>query len=332
MSAKKLVWAAAIVVVTSACASATDDPTGSSSAEVDYICNQSPKATLDGIPAYSWCGNTNVWTDNGVDTKTSSGGSSWVETEGGYGYQCVEYAVRYFYFHWNVSHNWFVGYAKDMCGTHPADVSVTSSPVHGDLAVFTPGACGADATAGHVAAIDTVGGSTISVVQENPAGTYTWNKSCVACYLHASANNSSDPCSSAADGLYCGQSTQWKGGTPDVLYDCEGGVTKSKTTCTAGCEVEPPGTSDECKPVPEAGDADDDAPGDAAPSTSEDAMAPLPPAADASADAPPPAAPAPSGCALALPAKTGLNGSTAPFALGFLALTLLRRRRGARSA
>src|SRR5262249_26692520 len=156
-------------------------------------------------------------------TRSTTGGNGWVQTEGGYGYQCVEWAVRYFYFKWNVPHGWFVGYAKDMCTTYPSGVTKTSSPVHGDLAVFTPGACGADATAGHVAAIDSVGASTISVVQENPAGTYTWKKSCVMCFLHAAANGSaSDPCSTApSNGAYCGQSTQWGGGQKDVLYDCE---------------------------------------------------------------------------------------------------------------
>ncbi len=151
----------------------------------DGICGEAASATLDGIPAYAYCGNTNVWTDNGVDTKAASGGSGWVQTEGGYGYQCVEFAVRYFYFKWNVSRGWFVGYAKDMCGTHPADVSVTTSPVHGDLAVIKPGCAGADATAGHVGAISSVAASTVSLVEQNPAGTLNWPKSCVSCYLHA---------------------------------------------------------------------------------------------------------------------------------------------------
>lgn len=225
----------------------------------DGICGHPAAATLDGFPAYPYCGNTNVWTDNGIDTQASSGGSTWTQTEGGYGYQCVEWAVRYFYFKWAVDRGWFVGYAKDMCGTYPANVSKVASPVHGDLAIFTPGCGGADATAGHVAAIDTVSASSISVVQENPAGTYTWPKSCVMCYLHASNNGgASDPCSTApSNGLYCGQSTQWGGGTPNDLYDCEGGVTKSKTACPYGCHMAPMGTNDSCNPAP----ADAGAPG-----------------------------------------------------------------------
>lgn len=234
----------------------------------DGICGgEQAAATLDGIPAYPYCSNTNVWTDNGVDTLASSGGSGWVQTEGGYGYQCVEFAVRYFYFKWNVSRNWFVGYAKDMCGTHPSDVSVTSNPVHGDLAVITPGCGGADATAGHVGAVDSVSSSTFVMVQQNPAGTYTWPKSCVSCFLHAQGNGgTADPCATASSGgYYCGQSNQFGGGTPNDLYLCQNGVTVSKTPCQCGCIVEPAGTNDECASpcTPDAGSTPDGG-GDAA--------------------------------------------------------------------
>jgi hypothetical protein len=263
---------AAVVVVglAAACSSAPEprESVGTTSEAVDMICGKPAAATLDGFPAYPYCGNFNVYTDNGIDTR-GTGGAGWTQTEGGYGYQCVEWAVRYFYFKWNVPHGWFVSYAKDMCTTYPATVSKTTTPVHGDLAVFGPGSCGADPTAGHVAAINSVGASTISVVQQNPAGTDTWNKSCVMCYLHASANGAvMDPCSTApVNGLYCGQSPQWGGGQTDVLYDCEGGVTKTKTPCPYGCQLEPKNTNDKCKAAPpDAGSdaAPDGAPGDAA--------------------------------------------------------------------
>jgi hypothetical protein len=55
-----------------------------------------------------------------------------------------------------------------------------------------------------------------------------------------------DPCASAADGKYCGQSTQWEGGTKDHLYDCVGGVTKSDVDCPGGCVIEPSGHPDVC--------------------------------------------------------------------------------------
>jgi hypothetical protein len=157
-------------------------------------------ATLDGFPAYPYCGNFNVYTDNGIDTQ-STAAAGWTQTEGGYGYQPAEWAVRYFYFKWGVSHNWFVSYPKDMCGTHPSDVSMTTSPIHGDLAVIIPGCAGADPTAGHVVAIDTIDtvNSSLMGVQQNPAGTHTWPSSCVACYLHAANNNPTAPVDAGTD-------------------------------------------------------------------------------------------------------------------------------------
>jgi hypothetical protein len=75
---------------------------------------------------------------------------------------------------------------------------------------------------------------------------------------HAS---SSDPCASAADGYYCGQSTQWAGGTRDHLYDCVGGVTKSNVDCPGGCIVEPSGKPDQCAPYDGGAGTSDGAPG-----------------------------------------------------------------------
>lgn len=263
---------ASIVVVVAGCSS-SQETVGQSNDAVDTICNQNSAATLDGIPAYAYCGNFNVWSNNGTDTKSSSGGTGWVQTEGGYGYQCVEYAVRYEHFKFGVATGWGNAYAYQMCGNHPSSVSTATTPVHGDLMIFAPGSCGADGTAGHVAVVDVVNATTVKVVQENTAGSYTYNKSCASCWLHAANNNpNSDPCATApSNGLYCGQSTQFGGGTKDVLYDCQNGATSSKTTCAYGCTVEPPGTNDECAAAPaDAGsdastDASTDAASDAAP-------------------------------------------------------------------
>jgi len=256
---RKLALAALLVL---ACSS---ENVGQSNDAVDYICSENASATLDGIPAYAYCGNFNVWSNNGVDTKSASGGTGWVQTEGGYGYQCVEYAARYEHFKFGVSASWGISYAYQMCNTHPSGIATAATPQHGDLMIFAPGSCGADGTAGHVAVVDVVNATTVKVVQENVAGSYTYNKSCASCWLHASANNgSNDPCATApSNGLYCGQSTQFGGGTKDVLYDCENGATASKTTCANGCTVEPPGTNDQCAPAPP--DAGSDAtPADAA--------------------------------------------------------------------
>jgi hypothetical protein len=56
-----------------------------------------------------------------------------------------------------------------------------------------------------------------------------------------------DPCASAmsGNGAYCGSSLA--GGDPSALYNCQNGKTASKTTCPAGCQVNPPGVADACK-------------------------------------------------------------------------------------
>lgn len=57
-----------------------------------------------------------------------------------------------------------------------------------------------------------------------------------------------DPCSSATsgNGLYCGGSLT--SGDPATLYDCQNGVTASADVCPGGCQVNPPGVPDSCKP------------------------------------------------------------------------------------
>jgi MYXO-CTERM domain-containing protein len=108
---------------------------------------------------------------------------------------------------------------------------------------------------------------------------------------HAS---SSDPCASAADGYYCGQSTQWAGGTKDHLYDCVGGVTKSNVDCPGGCIVEPSGKPDQCAPydggagVSADGSADGAAgsAADAAPGSAKDAGTGAPPSVDGGGSSP----------------------------------------------
>jgi hypothetical protein len=251
-----------LVLVAAGCSSAVPpEQVGQSSSAIDTICGEAPSATIDGFPAYAFCGNFNVYSDNGIDTQ-STGGTGWVETQGLYGYQCTELALRYFRFKWSVDPGGFVGDAKNFCAAHPAEVTETSSPIHGDLAVFTPGCGGADATTGHVAVIDTVATSTIFVVEQNMAGSSTWARSCVSCYLHATKNDgTADPCTTApSNGYYCGQSTQWAGATANVLYDCQGGVTQSATPCADGCVVEPAGTNDQCRVAqPDAGSMEKDA-------------------------------------------------------------------------
>lgn len=236
------------------CGSSDPERVGHVAQGVTSICGDAPAvSTFDGYPAFKYCGNFDVYSNDGKNT-SSTPQAGWVKTEGGYGYQCVELAVRYFHFRWGISTGWGVMGAKDMCGTHPSGVSQTSNPVAGDLMVFGASSCGADPTFGHVGVVDSVSGTTISLVQQNTASKYNYKQSCASCFLHAASNSGgsvTDPCATApTSGLYCGESNQWGGGDPGYLYDCQGGATASKQKCTYGCNAAPAGTADTCNPAP----------------------------------------------------------------------------------
>jgi surface antigen len=158
------------------------------------ICIETVAAnrTVDGIPAYAQCTATTssaIYSNNGVDTSTTSGGTDWVRTQMSGGYQCTELAHRYLYFKWNVK-SVPNGNAGTWCdGTIPAGLEKATTPMHGDLIVFAPGSCGADATTGHVAVIDVVNtNATVTFVEQNSAGRRSCANSTAACFLHATAN------------------------------------------------------------------------------------------------------------------------------------------------
>lgn len=87
------VFVTSVMAIACGCSS-SDEHVSKSDEAIDSICSEKASASIDGIPAYAYCGDTDVWSDNGVDTMKSSGGTGWVRTEHGYGYQCVEFAVR----------------------------------------------------------------------------------------------------------------------------------------------------------------------------------------------------------------------------------------------
>ncbi len=207
------------------------------------LCGKAALTTIDDIPAYpNDCGDVNVWSNDGRTTQTHAGtGAGWVQTEGGYGYQCTELAVRYTHFLYGTSPHWGIAEAKDMCGTHPSDLTTTSAPIHGDLMVFAANDC--VGAAGHVAVVSSTSGSTVSVVQQNEGSTGkgNYNKSCAACFLHAARN---DVCGHSANGAYCGATSTFTGGKTGTLYDCEGYAVKSSTVCEYGCN------SGECASAP----------------------------------------------------------------------------------
>ncbi len=164
------------------------------------ICSETVPANrnVDGIPAYSQCAaaeNSPIYSDNGVDTSTTSMGSGWVRTQYNSGYQCTEFAYRYLHFRWSIT--WEPdGDAGTWCDSAPpsnSGIVQASTPVHGDLIVFAPGTCGSDPVAGHVAVVDIVNGTTsVTAVEQNSAGRDPYKQSCAKCYLHVVANNASD--------------------------------------------------------------------------------------------------------------------------------------------
>jgi len=159
------------------------------------ICNETVPSNriIDGIPAYNQCTDSTsspIYSNNGVDTATGSGGADWVRTQGSGGYQCTELAHRYLYFKWNVQ-SVPSGNAGVWCdGTIPNGLVKTTTPVHGDVIVFAPGSCNASAEYGHVAVVDVVNAnSTVTFVEQNNAGRRSCAISTAACFLHATAND-----------------------------------------------------------------------------------------------------------------------------------------------
>ena len=160
-------------------------------------CDETVASTrmVDGIPAYAQCTATTssaIYSNNGVDTATASGGTGWVRTQMSGGYQCTELAHRYLYFKWNVQ-SVPNGNAGTWCdGTIPTGLVKATTPVHGDLIVFAPGSCGADPTTGHVAVVDVVNANaTVTFVEQNSPGRRSCANSTAACFLHAVANDGS---------------------------------------------------------------------------------------------------------------------------------------------
>jgi surface antigen len=159
------------------------------------ICNEAVPSNhmVDGLPAYAQCDasrSSAIYSNNGTDTATASGGTDWVRTQGSGGYQCTEWAHRYLRFKWNVA-NVPNGNAGTWCdSTTPAGLVKTTTPVHGDVIVFAPGSCGADTTTGHVAVVDVVGSNaTVTFVEQNGANRRSCAISTAACFLHATAND-----------------------------------------------------------------------------------------------------------------------------------------------
>jgi len=162
---------------------------------------------VDGIPAYQQCAeseNSPIYSSNGVDTSTSEQ-DGWYRTQYSGGYQCTEYATRYFHFVWGIT--WVPrGNAGEWCDSSPpadSGLELTDLPVHGDAIVFAPGDCGASATYGHVAVVDLVddANARVTIVEQNRANRRATDQSCATCFLHVVENDGAIPAGTGgADG------------------------------------------------------------------------------------------------------------------------------------
>ena len=178
---------------------ASGDEVAVVSAALD-ACSAAPAATLDGYPAYAQCAATTlgpIYSNDGINTSTTSQGPDWILTQGSGGYQCTELVTRYFHFKWKVPvAPWgglINGNASAWCdGAMPAGVVKTNAPVHGDAIVLAPGSCYASAATGHIALVDQVTGDLMTSVEQNSARAGLFMKSCALCYLHVVANTGTD--------------------------------------------------------------------------------------------------------------------------------------------
>jgi MYXO-CTERM domain-containing protein len=210
------------------------------------ICDETVPSNriIDGIPAYQQCtGSTSsaIYSNDGVDTATASAGSDWVRTQASGGYQCTELAHRYLTFKWGINKvpN---GNAGAWCdGTLPSGLEKTTTPVHGDVIVFAPGSCGADATTGHVAVIDVVNtNATVTFIEQNRANRRSCAISTAACFLHVTANDGTVndggatdvPPAGGIDAVHPHSDAPAEGRQADVI--ASGGVTGTGGTVAAG--------------------------------------------------------------------------------------------------
>lgn len=181
---------------------------GRSSARLSVCDEEVPEDRyIDGFPAYAQCDgseNEAIYSNNGIDTATSSQGDDWVRTQFSGGYQCTELANRYLYFKWGI--DWQPrGNAGFWCDEEPPEDSglvLTQVPVHGDVLVLAPGSCGADGTTGHVALVDEydADNESISAVQQNSASRGRFELSCAKCFVHVVANDGAAPAPTLSGG------------------------------------------------------------------------------------------------------------------------------------
>jgi hypothetical protein len=180
----------------------------------DLTCKSCPPGAAPNCPVNGDWDNTDIWSRDGRHTTTTSQGGD-KRTDGGSGYQCVELALRYFYFRWGVTYPWepHFTWPASMCTGHPTDpdhgVTITPTPVPGDLMVFSArednsSGCGVG-TGGHVAVVNSVDSAhgNVSLVNQNFGSGPGWGSPYVARVTTKAA--SCTGCNTWANGtVHCG--------------------------------------------------------------------------------------------------------------------------------
>ncbi|MES1183628.1 MAG: CHAP domain-containing protein [Myxococcales bacterium] len=320
-----------------ACGNAPGDETLGIAREAVNACAETVPANraVDGFPAYAQCATIQdgaIWSNNGIDTAASSQGAGWVRTQNSGGYQCTEFARRYFMFHWGIDYQH--GNAGEWCdGTLPSTLTLATSPTHGDLIVFAPGSCGADATTGHVAVVDTVdaAGAKVTIVEQNQASRRSTQQSCAKCFIHAVKNDGSAGSGSggsSSGGAGAGGSAT--GGSSSAGTStggsAAGGAASSAGASSGGSGLG--GTSPSDPGLGTAGSTSGPAPNGGAPSGGTPAAVSGTNAGGSSSATPSPTAPATddAGCSVGLAASTGRNQlGTALLLVGLGLFARLRR-------
>lgn len=173
------------------------------------------------------------------------------------GFQCVELALRYFHFRKGIpATSWNIGTAIQMCNARPAGVSLTSSPVAGDLVVLKANDSAVQTgPEGHVAIVRSLSGDSVATFNENWANDSTAFATIsrsrdVACFLHAGGGGGGPPsqpkCTSQeiVNATFSGHHFWTCQGAN--RYVCDDHGNKITQACSGGCVVMAVGTDDQC--------------------------------------------------------------------------------------
>jgi Peptidase family M23 len=139
-------------------------------------------------------------------------------------------------------------------GQTASEIACVNGCADGDCNPVASDPCGSATSGNGPYCGDTLSGGTVGTVYNCVNGVTSSTEVCVnGCKVNPPGTADQcypddDPCASATsgNGYYCGGNLT--GGLANVLYYCQNGVTTSETTCPNDCQLNPPGTEDQCVP------------------------------------------------------------------------------------